>query len=401
MDFHRFWADEIIAAYCEQRDAIREHSDRPVTTNLMLPYDLRLNVWAFARERDVVSADQYPDANGLDGAAHVAYYADRSRSPAGGRPWLLMEQGTSTVYDGDQVIGKEPGDVLRHSLGHIARGSEGALFFQWCQSRAGAETWHSAMLPHAGPDSRIFREVTQTGEAVARLGELAGSTVTAQVAVLDDPDAMWALEVDGLPSSRLDYHAPLAGAHRALWDAGVTADCAHPEHDLSRYRLVIAPSLFLLSDKGAENLRRYVEGGGTLPVQHATGYVDDRMHARLGGYPAAPLREALGIRVEEHRPLRTDERITLSDGSHSAVWSESLRTESAETLAAYSHGMLADSPALTRHRFSTGQGWYLSTRLDEADYDSLLGRLLKEAGVEPEPADLPAGVPTAWSAVRR
>jgi beta-galactosidase len=128
------------------------------------------------------------------------------------------------------------------------------------------------MLPHAGPDSRIFREVTQTGEAVARLGEPAGSTVTAQVAVLDDADAIWALEADGLPSARLDYHAPLAAAHRALWDAGVTADFAHPQHELSRYRLIVAPSLFLLSDNGAENLRRFVESGGTLLVQHATGY---------------------------------------------------------------------------------------------------------------------------------
>ncbi|WP_371614134.1 beta-galactosidase [Streptomyces sp. NBC_00454] len=392
LDFHRFWGDEIISAYREQRDAIRAHSDRPVTTNLMLPYYLRLNLWAFARELDVVTSDQYPSEPGLDACAHVAFYADRSRSLAGGRPWLLMEQGTSTLYDGDQVLGKEPGEILRHSLGHIARGSEGALFFQWRQSRAGAETWHSAMLPHAGPDSRIFREVTRTGEAVARLGELAGSTVTAQVAVLDDPDAMWALEVDGLPSARLDYHAPLAGAHRALWDAGVTADFAHPEHELSGYRLVIAPSLFLLSDKGAENLRRYVEGGGTLLVQHASGFVDDRMHARLGGYPAGPLREALGIRVEEHRPLRTDERIALSDGSHGTLWSESLRTEGAEALAAYTHGMLTGSPALTRHRSGSGQGWYLSTRLDDADYAALVGRLLKEAGVEPEAPGLPAGV---------
>ncbi|MCX4625256.1 beta-galactosidase trimerization domain-containing protein [Streptomyces sp. NBC_01443] len=303
-----------------------------------------------------------------------------------------MEQGTSTLYDGDQVLGKEPGEILRHSLGHIARGSEGALFFQWRQSRAGAETWHSAMLPHAGPDSRVFREVTQTGEAVARLGELAGSVVTAPVAVLDDPDAMWALEVDGLPSTRLHYHAPLAEAHRALWDAGITADFAHPEHELSRYRLVIAPSLFLLSDKGAENLRRYVEGGGTLLVQYASGFVDDRMHARLGGYPAGPLREALGIRVEEHRPLRTDEGITLSDGSHGTVWSESLRTEGAETLATYTHGMLTGSPALTRHRSGTGQGWYLSTRLDDADYAALVGRLLQEAGVDPDVPGLPAGV---------
>ncbi|GGS22517.1 beta-galactosidase [Streptomyces aureoverticillatus] len=392
LDFRRFWSDEIIAAFREQRDAIRAHSDRPVTTNLMLPAYQNVDLWALARELDVVTSDQYPNAPGLDAAAGVAVHADRTRSLGGGRPWLLMEQGTNTVYDDGQILGKEPGEILRHTLGHIARGSEGALFFQWRQSRAGAETWHSAMVPHAGPDSRIFREVTRVGEAVARLGELAGSTVAASVAVLDDPDAWWALGVDGLPSSRLDYHAALVRAHRALWDADATVDFAHPEHELSRYRLVIAPALFLLSDKGAENLRDYVADGGTLFVQHAAGFVDDRMHARLGGYPAEPLREALGIRVEEYRPLRQDERITLSDGSHGTVWSESLRTEGAQTLAAYTHGMLTGGPALTRHRSGTGQGWYLSTRLDDADYADLVGRLLKEAGVEPDVPGLPAGV---------
>ncbi|WP_328841416.1 beta-galactosidase [Streptomyces europaeiscabiei] len=392
LDFRRFWADEVIAAYREQRDAIRAHSDRPVTTNLMLPAYQNIDLWALARELDVVTCDQYPSAPGPAAAADVAFHADRARSLGDGRPWLLMEQGTSTVYDGDRVLAKDPGDILRHTLGHIARGSEGALFFQWRQSRAGAETWHSGMVPHAGPDSRIFREVTQTGEAVARLGELAGSTLSAQVAVLHDPDAWWALGVDGLPSTELDYHAALARAHRTLWDAGLTVDFAHPAHEVSRYPLVVAPALFLLSDGAAENLRRYVADGGTLLVQHASGYVDERLHARLGGYPAAPLREALGIRVEEYRPLRRSERITLSDGTRGTAWSESLRTEGAETLATYTHGMLAGSPALTRHRFGTGQGWYLSTHLDDVGYGALVARLLDEAGVGPEMPGLPPQV---------
>ena len=356
LDFRRFWSDEVIAAYCEQRDAIRAHSDRPVTTNLMLPAYQNVDLWALARELDVVSIDQYPSAPGLDAAADVAFHADRARSLGGGRPWLLMEQGTSTVYDGDRVLAKDPGDILRHTLGHIARGSEGALFFQWRQSRAGAETWHSAMVPHAGPDSRIFREVTQTGEAVARLGELAGSTVSAQVAVLHDPDAWWALAWTACPprSSTTTRHS--RRAHRALWDAGVTVDFAHPEHELSRYPLVVAPALFLLSDGAAENLRRYVAGGGTLLVQHC-----ERLRRRAPPrpprrLPAAPLREALGIRVEEYRPLRRDERITLSDGTQGTAWSESLRAEGAETLAAYTHGMLAGSPALTRQRLRRRAG---------------------------------------------
>ena len=393
LDYRRFWSDATLAAFRDQRDAIRAHSDRPVTTNLMLPPYQNVDLWAFGREVDVVTIDQYPPAPGRDAAADAALLADRARSLGGGAPWLLMEQGTNTVYAGDRVLAKEPGEILRHTLGHVARGSDGALFFQWRQSRAGAEQWHSAMVPHAGPDSRIFREVVETGRALTALAELAGSTVTGEVAVLHDSDAWWALTVDGLPSVELkDYHGALRRAHRALWDAGVTTDFAHPEADLSRFRLVLAPALFLLSDAGAANLRRYVEGGGLLLVQHASGVVDERLHARLGGYPAAPLRSALGVRIEEFRPLAQDERITLSDGAHGTAWSESLRVEGAEPVASYTHGMLAGSPALTRHRLGAGQGWYLSTRLADPDYAALVGRLLAEAGVGPELPGLPPGV---------
>jgi beta-galactosidase len=428
LDYRRFWSDEALAAYREQRDAIRAAAGtgRPVTTNLMLPGYQTLDLWAFGREVDVVGIDHYPDTPGTGAAADTAFGADRARSFGGGKPWLLVEQGTNTVYAGDRTLAKEPGEMLRHTLAHIARGSEGALFFQWRQSRAGAELWHSAMVPHAGPDSRIFREVSGTGAAVSRLAEIAGSRVRARAAVLHDADAWWAMDTHGLPSSELDYPGTLRRAHRALWDAGVTTDFAHPsDPGLARYALVVAPALYLLSDEAAESLRRYVAGGGTLLLQYFSGVVDERHQARLGGYPAAPLREALGVRVEEFRPLAAGAEVRLSDGSVGTVWSEVLATgwggtagpapgEGAadrdaeagqqaaaladgaarpasgagtaglEVVAAYTEGMLAGRPAVTRHAFGAGTAWYVSTRLDDAAYRALVLRLTHEAGVEPE-----------------
>jgi beta-galactosidase len=397
LDFRRFWSDEALAAYREQRDAIRAHSDRPVTTNSMLPGYQVLDLWAFGREVDFFGIDHYPVAPGIDAAADTAFGADRARSFGGGKPWLLIEQGTNTVYAGDRTLGKQPGEMMRHSLGHVARGSEGTLFFQWRQSRAGAELWHSAMVPHAGSDSRLFREAAGVGAAVGRLGELAGSTVTAQVAVLHDADSWWALDTRGLPSSELDHLSALRRAHRALWDAGVTTDFAHPTHDLERYRLVVAPALYLLSDAGAASLLHYVENGGTLLVQHFGGAVDEHHQARLGGYPAAPLRAVLGIRGEEYRPLAKGETVTLSDGSSGTVWSESLRCEGATAVLSYASGMLTGQPALTRNRCGGGTGWYLSTCLEDAGYAALIRRLLDDTEVDPEQPGLPPGV----EAVRR
>ncbi|MFC1409582.1 beta-galactosidase [Streptacidiphilus sp. N1-12] len=405
LDFSRFWSDLALDAYREQRDAVRARSDRPVTTNLMLPGYQNLDLWAFGREVDFVGIDHYPDAPGVDSHADIAFGADRARSFGGGKPWLLIEQGSNTVYRPGLTLPREPGDILRSSLGHIARGSDGALFFQWRQSRAGAEMWHSAMVPHAGPDTRIFREVEQTGAALARLGELAGSTVSApQVAVLWDADAWWALTAAGKPSAELDYLGTVRRAHRMLWDAGVTVAFAHPEDDLSGYRAVLAPSLYLVSDVGADSLRRCAEGGGTVLVQYFSGVVDSRHQVRTGGHPGA-FRELLGLRVEEHRPLAPGAVAELSDGSSGTVWSEDLRAEGAEVLASYlggavggkPGGALAGKPAVTRNRFGAGSGWYLSTRLDDAGYAALLARVLAEAGVEPTVPGQPAGV----DAVRR
>ena len=397
LDFRRFWSDELLAAYCEQRDKIRAAAPGvPVTTNLMLPDYQIIDPWAWCREVDVVAVDHYLSSTGPDGHADIAFAADRARSWAGGRPWLLMEQATRLVYADGRVLSRPPGRMLRDSLGYVARGSDSVLFFQWRASRAGAEMWHSAMLPHAGPDTAAFREVAALGAAVRRLGEVAGSMVTAQAAVLLDADSWWALDSQGLRGADLRYLDAVRRDHAALWRAGLVCDVAHPEADLSGYRLLLAPALYLLTDAGAESLGRFVADGGVLVVSFGSGLVDQAAQVRLGGYPGA-LRDLLGVRVEEFFPVGEENPIPLTNGAVGRIWSELMTVTSAQVVASYAAGPLAGRPALTRNDVGRGSAWYLSTELDDAAHDQVIAAALAAAGLAPEVPGLPAGV----AAVRR
>jgi beta-galactosidase len=220
-------------------------------------------------------------------------------------------------------------------------------------------------VPHAGPDSARFREVTALGAALRAIGEVAGAPVAADVALLWDWTAWWACDLDSHPSSALRYVDAPHRWHRALTELGATVDVVHPAADLSAYRLVVVPTLYLCSDTLAARLaNRHVL------VTYFSGIVDEQDHVRLGGYPGA-FRDLLGVRVEEFAPLRAP--VTLDEGSRADLWSEVLTVVDADVVAAHSDG----TPAITRK----GDAWYVATRLDEAATAALARRVAEAAGV--------------------
>jgi beta-galactosidase len=372
LDYRRFWSDELLAAYLDQQAVLREHSAAPITTNFVFGGWVPVNHARWAAEVDVVAIDHYPDQAGIGAEEQTAFGADLARAWAGGKPWLLMEQAAGGLNTGERWHTKEPGRMARHSLSHVARGSRGALFFQWRASRGGAEMYHSAMVPHAGADSARFREVAQLGSVLPRLTEVAGSTVVAEVAILWDAECWWAMQGTHLPSS-LDYLAAVRSAHRHFWHADVTVDFAAPDADLSSYRVVVVPSLYLVSDEAAANLAAYVESGGQLVVGYFSGIVDPDVRVRLGGYPGA-FAELLGVRVEEFHPLSGE--VALASGGRGRVWSEDVEAVAAEVVDRYAGGVLDGKPAVTRRQVGAGTAWYVSTELDDDTAADLVTRLV-------------------------
>lgn len=398
LDFRRFSSDELLAHLRAETEVLhRLTPEVPVTTNFMaMKFARNMDYWGWAASVDLVSNDHYLDAADPESHIELAFSADLTRGLAAGRPWLLMEHSTSAVNWQPRNLAKTPGQMRRNSLAHVARGSDGAMFFQWRASAAGAEKFHSGMLPHAGPDTRVHREVRQLGADLAALAAVRGSEVEpAQVALLFDWQAWWATELDSHPSTDVTYLDQVLVYYRALWRAGVRVDLARPEADLSGYRLVIVPSLYLVPDAALESIRGYAAAGGHLLVTYFSGIVDGDDHIRLGGYPGA-FADLLGVRVEEFAPLAAGQQVTLDDAGRATVWTEDLALAGASAVRSYTDGPVPGRAAVTRHAVGGGLRWYVATRLDEDGTARLLHRVCAEAGVGAL-VEAPAGL----EAVRR
>jgi beta-galactosidase len=392
LDYRRFSSDELLACFEAEREVLRRITPGvPITTNFMAPRFAGADYWAWARRQDLVSNDHYLVAVDGDPALQIALAGDVTRGLAGGAPWLLMEHSTSAVNWQPVNLAKAPGQMRRNSLAHVARGSDGAMFFQWRGSRAGAEKFHSAMVPHAGTDTKLWREVVQLGADLGKLAEVRGSRVVADVAIVWDYQAWWAVELDSHPSNEVRYLERVGAFHESLWRAGITTDVVHPEGDLSGYRVVVVPSLYLVTDASAGNLAGWVQDGGHAVISYFSGIVDQNDAIRLGGYPGA-YRELLGVRTEEFHPLLPGVRVALDDGSSASVWTEDLRLEGAEALAHYVDGPVPGRPAVTRRDAGAGSATYVATRPDDDVLARLLAGVCERAGVRPVVAGLPAGV---------
>ncbi|TDC08425.1 beta-galactosidase [Nonomuraea longispora] len=393
LDFTAFCSDALLECYRLEADVVRQATPGvPVTTNLcnVAP---TTDYPAWAAEMDVVSGDCYPDQREPEPQLQSALFFDVWRGLGDGRPWWLLEQATSAVNWMGTNPAKKPGGMRLDSLQAVARGADAVLFFQWRASRGGAEKFHSAMVPHAGPDHPLHQAVRDLGADLRSLGAVEGSRVRAETALVLDWRSWWAVEQESHPSDRIRMMDRLRDHHDPLWRLGVTTDVVRSTSDLSGYRLVVVPNLYLLTAEAAANLAAYVERGGHLVVSFFSGIVDENDRVWLGGYPG-PLRELLGLSITEFDPLHTGTTVPITwDGAESraTLWSERIELEGAEAVAAFGDG----SPAVTRHAYGEGVAWYLGTRPDPAVMRELTRRIAAEAGVT-----LP-GLPEGVEAVTR
>ena len=390
LDWRRFCSDELLGHLLAEREVLRRHSDVPLTTNFV-GFWPTLDYGRWARELDVLSQDTYQDPADLRTHMDAAMVCDLLRGLGGGRPWLLMEQTTARVNWREVNVAKRPGQYRLWSLQAVARGSDAVLHFQWRQSAAGAEKWHSAMVGH---DGTVRPEVAALGAELAGLAGASGERVEAGAALVFSWPSWWTQSQAAQPSARLDHLEEARRWYAAAWDEKLTLDVVPPDADLDPYGMVVLPTVHLLADAEVAALEAYVAGGGTLLVGCWSGMVDDGDRVPAGRYPAR-LRDLLGVTVAEHLPLAGTAVVRLYGTDHEvSTWSERLvPDEDTEVLGTYAGGDLDGAPAVTRR----GRVFYASAPLPPSAARALTAAAAGVAGVRPVLPGLPASV----EAVRR
>ena len=378
----------------------RETPDVPVTTNFMQLYN-GLDYDFLSESIDIISWDSYPrfhnDYESLyDTMAETAFHHTVMRSLKKNKPFMLMESAPGLVNWHPFNKLKRPGIHMLSSLQAIACGSDTVQYFQWRKGRGSFEQYHGAVIDHLGrDDTRIFNEVSEVGDALEKLSEVAGTTTEAKAALLFDWDTRWAIQdVMALGKENKQYEKVCMDIWKEFLKLGVEMDVISSSSDFSKYRLIVAPMLYVLKKGTAARLREFVQGGGQLFATYFTGYVDENLLCFLGGFPGDGLSELFGTIIEEIDTLYPSDRnrICFEDET---IWevrdcAETMRVNDAKILARYMDDFYRDTPALTCKKNGTGKAYYLACRVPAHQMQPLFKRMLSDAEIEEK--ELPEGV---------
>lgn len=409
LDWRRFVSEQTINFCQHEINAVRPFNpELPITTNMHMIDGIDYR--ELAKILDVVSWDAYPDwhytEDGDDArlAAWTAMHYDLMRSFKK-KPFLLMESTPSLTNWQSVSKLKRPGMHKLSSLQAVAHGSDSVQYFQWRKSRGSSEKFHGAVVDHSGhSETRVFQDVAEVGKTLAGMTEVVGTSTPAQTAIIFDWDNRWAVkDAQGIRNSGLRYEETVNQHYRAFWELGIPVDIVGSGDDLSAYKLVVAPMLYLISEENGKRIEKYVEQGGTFLATYWSGVVGETDLCHLGGFPG-PLRRTLGIWAEETEGLHSRDlngvvmqpgnKLNLSGDYDAHEIAELIHLEGAEALGHYRSDFYAGRPALTINRFGEGNAYHLATRVKDAEfYVELYKAITEKAGITRTlDCELPVGV---------
>ena len=408
LDYYRFISDAWIKYQNLQVEILRNVSPGKFVTHNLMGLFPSIDYRKLGEPLDFVAWDNYPRfSQHLDPAA-VAMAHDLTRSLKN-RPFWVMEQQSGPA--GQNVMGTapSPGELRLWTLQSIAHGADSIVYFRWRTCRWGAEQYWHGILPHDGKPGHRYAEIKRAAQDMAKLKHLMCSAYPAQVAVMRSYDVLWAFEAQPT-SADLDYDQELKSYYRALHSLNVNIDVITPEAEYDKYKVIVAPSLYLTNDDIVQRLEKFVAAGGTLLLSFRSGVKDwenvvheETLPAHLAGLVGASIADytSTGRFESPNAPAQLAEvefvhpELTSYRGTAS-VWCDILNLESAEALARYHGNFFNGTPAITLNKHGNGSVIYVGTSLNDVAIRELSKWILRTQGLQ-----APLGTPTGVEIIER
>ena len=383
LELKRFITSQWRAFHRNQIDALRAviGDKQFITINFGgLGWANRFDRYEMNRDLDVTSWDDYVGMGHLkpyrNGATHDLVRGWKRQN------FWVMETQPGFVNWAPVSNMLYPGETRALAWQAVGHGADAVLYWQWRNALNGQETMHGSIVGPDGKPLPIYTEVQQIGRDFAKASAvLAGTTPVSPVAIVQDYPSRWAIDFQlhhkdyDQIEVLLDYYRPLKNALGAI-DVVEAA-----EAPLARYKLVVAPSLNVITEATARRLADYVRGGGHLILGPRSGMKDEYDRLEPVRQPG-PLAALLGGQVEQFYAL--DEEIAVGSGKAS-IWAEALSTSAPDTevLLRYgqANGWLDGKPAVISRKVGKGRITYVGALVDDAVMKGLIDGALIDAGV--------------------
>lgn len=398
LDWRRFISDTTVNFIGMEAEAIRKYSSAPITTNCMGGF-VRYDHYKMAKHLDFYSDDVYPswytNQSKQETVAKAARNASLCRNMKGGKPFIIMESAPGiNIYRQDFRPLKSLDEQLMEAMTFVATGSDSVMYFQWRKGRGGAEKYHGAIVDHLGtPEHRTFQAVKEVGARLKKMDGIVGTSIRSEVAITRDYETRWAL--NGNPanfqgsqifsnSDNNNYDVTINRVFGAAWGQNVPADIIGYETDFSKYKLVILPSPYIMTETLAEKIRTYVKNGGVVVSFYLCGMVNENDLAHIGGMPGCGLREVFGLRVDENgNYAATNNVLTNSVSYNGKIYpvvanADIVTLEGAEKLGEYREDFFRGSSAVSKHSYGKGTAYHVAFLPNQEFVTDFLGNLFRE-----------------------
>jgi beta-galactosidase len=365
-----------------------------VTHNAMGMYDT-VDYSQLHAPLDFVAWDNYP----MFGEDYASYFGpglahDLMRGSKNNQNFMVMEQQGGlpgwSVFWGRQAA---PGLYRAWAYQGVAHGADGICYFRWRTSRYGTEQYWQGILDQDSYPNARYQIISQTGREFAQLAALLkGSRVVSPVAMLVSPDSRWAFRIQPLVKD-FNYNRQLGLYYGAFRRAGINVDVVFPQSDFSTYKIIVAPSLFVVDKTLVAKLTDFVREGGTLILTYRSGVKDENNVVTSQTLPG-PLGELAGIAIHDFDPQTNQQQeVVGGDGvrSPARVWFDILTPTTAQPVLTYEKGYYAGKAAMSSNKYGKGRVYYVGTELSAEAYLEGAKREARGAGIPLGP-ELPEGV---------